>query len=637
MSDREELVALRRMAELEARASPAKPYDIDAALTARSQMPARGSGRTVSAEDQSVGQSFQQGIGQRLQDILGAFGAPVNTDEEYKKQLGERVPAQAGSVLTDVALSAFPVTKAATVGRALTGGWKGAIGGAAVANTLYSGLTTPGDASARVDAASTAGATSLVADALLKGGGKAAGFVNSKIHSGLSTKKEVANKTRAYLDTLIGGDPAVKERIVKAALEAQDATPGSLPAVSRAVSGVPEAGGLAAHEAALAKKEGINHAMLARVASNKAARDAHLKAGAGTTAARDAIEAKIQRDVMPLKAEAIREANRVPPSGMAEPSDVAAWIKNTRATTDALKNDAPFSWAARPGEPPVTTKGIMEQLNATLRDPDLGTYDVTQLALGKIGAKVLKYADENGVIDAARLPAIREEMGTVIQVLAEQEKAGAGLTAKLTIGLQKALDEALDTASGGKWSKYLTAFKAEKRKGNEMDIMRALSEKLNPLPGEESTASYLRAIRETQQPKTLEAATNFGGYKKFEDALGSENLGRIADVQKDVIQERAAARLAGTTNVAGAVDAPQNFIPGFLSVPITALKHFLKLGGEATEKKIQEKTLELFLNPKQFAEFMQTVPPAEKASVLKEFTAFAARQGIVSSVTEESR
>jgi hypothetical protein len=125
------------------------------------------------------------------------------------------------------------------------------------------------------------------------------------------------------------------------------------------------------------------------------------------------------------------------------------------------------------GAKPATINSVMGQIDNILKDPALGASDVVVKAMASIQTKLESLAAKDGGIDAKSLYTVRRELGTYIESAAkENANWDKALTGSLERNLQRAFDDELDQASGGKWKPYLRTY-SRISKAIEMDEARS--------------------------------------------------------------------------------------------------------------------------------------------------------------------
>lgn len=143
-------------------------------------------------------------------------------------------------------------------------------------------------------------------------------------------------------------------------------------------------------------------------------------------------------------------------------------IAARKAATDPLREQA-LDAANKGG---VKTDGIIENIDATLKEPGKRASDLVQKVLGAVKEKLGMLTNENGVIDARDLYTVRKEIGNTVQSFAKET---ANWDKKLAAGLekdvQKSIDDAIEKAGGTGWKNYLTEY-ADRSAAMEAELAR---------------------------------------------------------------------------------------------------------------------------------------------------------------------
>ena len=149
-----------------------------------------------------------------------------------------------------------------------------------------------------------------------------------------------------------------------------------------------------------------------------------------------------------------------------EMSDAAERVA-TKAADDSLKfgEGARFAQAradslAAHGLTPLDTDGVIRNINAKLKNPDIGVSDVNRKVLSTVANKIKEWtANNGGVIDVRALYRIRKDtVNEVIDSLGKEPKASAKYASKLLAEVRPLIDAAIIKAGGTGWKDYLDTF-----------------------------------------------------------------------------------------------------------------------------------------------------------------------------------
>lgn len=107
----------------------------------------------------------------------------------------------------------------------------------------------------------------------------------------------------------------------------------------------------------------------------------------------------------------------------------------------------------------VVAKNVTDKIDDMLSRPGIRASDVVSKTLRDTKDKISGLVRDNGTIDAADLYTIRKEVGNTIKTYSkETANWDKRLTAGLERDIQKAVDDAIESAGGGGWKQYLGEF-----------------------------------------------------------------------------------------------------------------------------------------------------------------------------------
>ena len=217
------------------------------------------------------------------------------------------------------------------MGRAGVGAVQGGVAGAVqpVENTEQ-GFWSPKGIQTAIGTAA-GGAVPLVVDAA-KGIGK---IVSQAVQP--FTEKGRAEILKEFQTTLMGNDPATKQKVVQALLNAKQIVPGSRPTSGEALAELPEATGLAAHQRDIARIPGVSPQFAQRGAEQEAARAGVLVPIARNDGALEGEKAIRSTITTPMRNAALGRANI---AGREVPKLEAAMDKSQQALSKAVQERA---------------------------------------------------------------------------------------------------------------------------------------------------------------------------------------------------------------------------------------------------------------------------------------------------------
>jgi hypothetical protein len=407
-SDREELQALRRLAELEAKAGKAAPmqtpeFEKEAAQIA-SVTPAEAIAANPIVRAATAAARPILAANNMLVRPLGLQGVPLEQLDEMQRRgamaQGFSPAVQttqdiAGSLISPVGVGAIKTAAAPTaVGRIAQGAGFGALGG-----------VTAGTQDPMASAQTGAVVGGLVPGAIegIRAGGKGIQHLTDLFRG----KEGAANILNRYQRNIIGEGnvPAVVQKLKEGSVSPVS---GYQPTAAEAVQGLPAGSPIVAHQRATARTPGGPSAAFGdRVQQQKAALQAAYEA-------RDAA-------TEPLRTAAIQQANA---GG-------------------------------------VMAKNVTDKIDDLLSQPGIRASDVVSGTLNKTKDKIASLTKDGGTIDAADLYTIRKEVGNTIKTFSkETANWDKRLTSALERDVQKAIDGAIESAGGTTWKKYLAEYSA---------------------------------------------------------------------------------------------------------------------------------------------------------------------------------
>ena len=205
----------------------------------------------------------------------------------------------------------------------------------------------------------------------------------------------------------------------------------------------------------------------------------------------------------------------------------------------------------------VDPTSIIDRIDSMMREPGKKASDIVQKVLSSVKEKLQSIVDENGKINAKDLWTVRKEIGTTIK---SYSKETANWDKKLASGMEKtvqhSIDDAIESAGGEGWKKYMGQYAARSKAVEEFQARRLAS---------------LRPAQRTD--------------------------------------------LAGGANVA---ETTRIHAPQMLSRPMMITNAILGKLGRNVESKIDPEAAKRYLNPEVLAEELSKIPQGDRISVVKE-------------------
>jgi hypothetical protein len=297
-------------------------------------------------------------------------------------------------------------------------------------------------------------------------------------------------------------------------------------------------------------------------------------------------------------------------------ADTMGVIKSQRGAEAGFIQRQIDSLAAH-GLKPIDTDTIVGNITSKLNDPKIGPSDVNQAVLGKVASKIQEWtAKGGGVIDANALYSIRKNaIGEEIARLYPNvdAKQQAKYAAKLLSEVKPLIDDAIETAGGTGWRRYLNTFETG-MKGVEQNQMGADALRMfNDSPKE-----FIKLMK-NESPKAVEDIFGPGSYDIIKEmgrkSAPMEDVAR--QLQRDInIKEQGAAGTGGLKRIMESEQSLFRRIPAFFSRTTTTANMAL----DVLEGKVNEKTFALFekgfKSGKNAVELLKELPTVERNQVL---------------------
>jgi hypothetical protein len=172
-------------------------------------------------------------------------------------------------------------------------------------------------------------------------------------------------------------------------------------------------------------------------------------------------------------------------AGAQDAAKIAAQRQAELEAAQAARSSVPYV--------PLQSAPLLDSIRGTLNIPGVRSSDVAANTLGDIEAKIAKFTDANGNIDARDLYTIRKEIGNTIETHA---KASNNWDKKMTAGLEKniqgAIDNSIVSAGGTDWPAYLQQYQDLSKGINAMQTGQAIT-KAATNPGKDQLSQPLFA------------------------------------------------------------------------------------------------------------------------------------------------
>jgi len=648
MTPREELEALRRMAELEARSAAPAPQAPapapQAEVSTMERMFGAGSpiARTVKgavvdpalavnqllASTGLFGQGVKQGATQLVRDV-----------ESATQQGRARVGSEGFDPFQLVGNVISPVNRLVGGAQALQA--PGLLGAATRSAGTGAALGALAPVNAPVEQFGEKKleqmALGAVLGPILEGGVNALSSF-AGLFRGLSPQGR-QDVLREQLDTLAGPD---RSRVIDALRDAKELVSGSRPTAADAISDIPSAVELAAAQRKLASQSGVAGKFAERTAERQAARVRALEDIAGTEAQRAAVEAKRGAVTGPMRETALdlndiagttlgniaRQANQtanrliqqvkenLPPLQQTSAGFKLTTEELRAASKDAANNlkKAQIDSLEQNGVFPLLATDITRQLDKAIK----GTVsDQSRAVLQAVRDRVLSKTDENGIIGSRDLyENVRKISNQDIAKLLGlgDQYASGGIPQQAASALsnaKKLVDASLNKSSDGLWSKYLNSFAAYSKKLDRMEVGDYLSKRLQTPLDKERAGVFATAVENAAG--TIKKSTGIPRFDKLSDVLTPKEVGTVKNVLADLNRTSKADELARMVRgvETGLPDAARAS-PDFLNKYVTLGKAAFGYLQRGNAKAFNEQMAEMLLDPAAMAKFMTLAVPKNR-------------------------
>jgi hypothetical protein len=268
---------------------------------------------------------------------------------------------------------------------------------------------------------------------------------------------------------------------------------------------------------------------------------------------------------------------------------------------------------------PLETAPIISNINKILNTPGERASDLVQSSMQGLKDKLLEFS-KNGMINSHDLYMIRKEMGNTIKgYLPQAQQLSGQFDKKLVAGLegklQSSIDDAITGAGGSRWKEYLTTFKNESDKINQMRIGQFLQQKLGT--GERSAPNLGAFVKAWEDDAaTVKAAT--GQVKRFKEILTPSQMNTFQSVEKDVSRAMRASELSrGVSVEAPLVGREGHQLPQMLSRTAAISNTVLKALRSDANRELNAAFTQMLMNPQDLGAFMSAIPKEKAGTVVK--------------------
>jgi hypothetical protein len=273
---------------------------------------------------------------------------------------------------------------------------------------------------------------------------------------------------------------------------------------------------------------------------------------------------------------------------------------------------------AQNGFYPLESKPIIGKIDAMLQSPGVGSSGLVQSTLGELRDKLASLTNpKTGVIDSRDLYTVRKEIGTTIAKNAKETgNFDQNLIVKLDTNIKSYIDNAIESAGGTDWKKYLTTYQQASDKINQMQIGQALEKKLGTSLGDKQRAGvFATAVENAAQ--TIKTSTGSSRYTKLEDVLTAPQIKAVNSVLADVQRKAQAEALAAKSGSTGIEHKGE--LPNFLSRTASITNTVLRVLKKDSNEQINRMAADLMLDPPKLAAFIEGVPTKQMPAIIEAF------------------
>lgn len=266
------------------------------------------------------------------------------------------------------------------------------------------------------------------------------------------------------------------------------------------------------------------------------------------------------------------------------------------------------------GLKPLTANSILGRINGILRNPEFAGNDVIEGAVKGFGDDVVKWTNNNGVVDAFALDSLRKNsVNAAIEKLRPglDQTAKKNLAAKVMADLKNPIINAIEEAGGTGYGQYLRDYAAN---AQLIDRRKLAGKALSMF--ESSPDEFIKLVR-GNNPDAVEKVFGPGSFNIFKE-MGADikPMQQIADqLTRDIKiaeQAKAGAKALGFED-----ESLAKKIPGFVGYKTAILKQVIR----TLENKVSSKTVDVLANAaksgKSINEILDTLPADERFKVLK--------------------
>jgi hypothetical protein len=275
---------------------------------------------------------------------------------------------------------------------------------------------------------------------------------------------------------------------------------------------------------------------------------------------------------------------------------------------------------------PLRTTEITNQIDTLLTRPgEARTSDLIRRSLSEIRDELQRFSNQDGIINSADLYGIRKNLGNILRKNAgETGTFDEKLLSRYSTNLKSYIDNAINKSIGatkedpGSWTRYLKTYEQASEKINQMEIGRALEQKLGTSLGDKERAGvFANAVQNAAQ--TIKTSTGQARFQKLEQVLTKDQVASVNKVLADVQRDAKAQALAAKSNVETLESGAE--LPNLLNRAALITNVVLKALKKDANEDINRIAAEMMLDPKKLAAFIEGVPANKSKQIVGAFMA----------------
>jgi len=304
----------------------------------------------------------------------------------------------------------------------------------------------------------------------------------------------------------------------------------------------------------------------------------------------------------------------------------AQTARNTAAQRQAEKEFKQFQLQSLSdnGFFPLRTTDISNQIDTLLTSPgEARTSDLIRRSLSEIRDELQLFSNQDGIINSADLYGIRKNLGNILRKNAgETGTFDEKLLSRYSTNLKSYIDNAINKSIGatkedpGSWTRYLKTYEQASEKINQMEIGRALEQKLGTSLGDKERAGvFANAVQNAAQ--TIKTSTGQARFQKLEQVLTKDQVASVNKVLADVQRDAKAQALAAKSNVETLESGAE--LPNLLNRAALITNVVLKALKKDANEDINRIAAEMMLDPKKLAAFIEGVPQKQAKQIVSAF------------------